>query len=84
MTMPGSEICSGGPLAEEQMNKPGQSQPTKPKAPKAQKAAALSASSARDAPVRPVDSQSRQAGARISRRAADRLRNGHVWVYASD
>ncbi|MGA7255369.1 MAG: class I SAM-dependent rRNA methyltransferase [Terracidiphilus sp.] len=66
------------------MNKPGQSQPTKPKAPKAQKAAALSASSARDAPVRPVDSQSRQAGARISRRAADRLRNGHVWVYASD
>ena len=24
------------------------------------------------------------AGARISRRAADRLRNGHVWVYASD
>ncbi len=23
-------------------------------------------------------------GARISRRAADRLRNGHVWVYASD
>jgi 23S rRNA (cytosine1962-C5)-methyltransferase len=24
------------------------------------------------------------AGARISRRAADRIRNGHVWVYASD
>jgi 23S rRNA (cytosine1962-C5)-methyltransferase len=25
-----------------------------------------------------------QAGAQISRRAADRLRSGHVWVYASD
>src|SRR5438067_5825771 len=24
------------------------------------------------------------AGARISRRAADRLRSGHLWVYASD
>src|ERR1700679_3106703 len=23
-------------------------------------------------------------GARISRRASDRLRNGHLWVYASD
>ena len=24
------------------------------------------------------------AGARISRRAADRIRSGHLWVYASD
>ena len=28
--------------------------------------------------------EERQIGARISRRAADRLRAGHVWVYASD
>src|SRR5581483_7201516 len=28
--------------------------------------------------------RSRELGARISRRAADRLRNGHLWVYASD
>ena len=25
-----------------------------------------------------------ETGARINRRAADRLRNGHLWVYASD
>ena len=27
---------------------------------------------------------SKAIGARVSRRAADRLRAGHVWVYASD
>jgi 23S rRNA (cytosine1962-C5)-methyltransferase len=33
---------------------------------------------------RNATSQDRAFGARVSRRAADRLRAGHVWVYASD
>src|SRR5580698_2694983 len=32
---------------------------------------------------RNATSQDRAFGARVSRRAADRLRAGHVWVYAS-
>lgn len=39
-------------------------------------------------PVTPTPTRSEKAplpvGARISRRAADRLRSGHLWVYASD
>jgi len=36
-------------------------------------------------PKRPASAAEQSpVGARISRRAADRLRNGHVWVYASD
>lgn len=37
-------------------------------------------------PARPakVESPATAFGARISRRASDRLRNGHLWVYASD
>ena len=33
---------------------------------------------------KPAQADKREPGARISRRAADRLRAGHVWVYASD
>jgi len=33
---------------------------------------------------KPAAAPARFPGARISRRAADRLRNGHLWVYASD
>jgi 23S rRNA (cytosine1962-C5)-methyltransferase len=38
------------------------------------------------APARPakVEPPAAAFGARISRRASDRLRNGHLWVYASD
>jgi 23S rRNA (cytosine1962-C5)-methyltransferase len=71
------------------MKKPQHAQGTNPKAPKPRKGTAPSASSGpEDRSSRP--SQARQqasaapAGAHISRRAADRLRNGHVWVYASD
>jgi len=32
----------------------------------------------------PASSSSTRPGARITRRAADRLRSGHLWVYASD
>ena len=32
----------------------------------------------------PASAPASELGARISRRAADRLRSGHVWVYASD
>jgi 23S rRNA (cytosine1962-C5)-methyltransferase len=40
---------------------------------------------ARDRPANPkARSNEHGVGARISRRAADRLRAGHVWVYASD
>jgi 23S rRNA (cytosine1962-C5)-methyltransferase len=35
-------------------------------------------------PARPVAAPAPAFGARISRRASDRLRNGHLWVYASD
>jgi 23S rRNA (cytosine1962-C5)-methyltransferase len=38
----------------------------------------------REVPVARTDEKQTEPGARISRRAADRLRNGHVWVYASD
>src|SRR5947209_20851 len=53
--------------------------------PQADKAAASSVSVASPygkAPRKPEKSDF--VGARISRRAADRLRAGHVWVYASD
>jgi 23S rRNA (cytosine1962-C5)-methyltransferase len=63
---------------------PSHPQPAKQKAPKAKKPAAPSI--AIDAPAAPAaKSQTVEAaGARVNRRAADRLRNGHVWVYASD
>ncbi len=38
----------------------------------------------RPAPAAAGTSSAAQPGARISRRAADRLRAGHLWVYASD
>jgi 23S rRNA (cytosine1962-C5)-methyltransferase len=58
-------------------------------APKAFKAARASVAFERNpkntAPAkRPEPRASQPAGARISRRAADRLRAGHLWVYASD
>ena len=64
--------------------------PKAPKtAPKAFKAARASATFERKpknpAPAkRPEIRASQPAGARINRRAADRLRAGHLWVYASD
>ena len=68
------------------MNRPSGPQPKNRKAPKAAKAAAPSFMSLDDVPAAsPGEMQiEKTAGARISRRAADRLRNGHVWVYASD
>src|SRR5262249_52061467 len=55
------------------------------KVPAASKAGAPSQSSR--TPVsgkQPAQKNEAETGARISRRAADRLRAGHVWVYASD
>jgi 23S rRNA (cytosine1962-C5)-methyltransferase len=58
------------------MTKPREKQKLRnPKAPKTAESPAPFTASEVDAPI---------AGARISRRAADRLRAGHVWVYASD
>jgi len=65
------------------MNTP--NQPQRTKTPRARKAPAPSASGTNPAPAPQPQSQPQEtAGARISRRAADRLRDGHVWVYASD
>ncbi|MDR3737484.1 MAG: class I SAM-dependent rRNA methyltransferase [Terracidiphilus sp.] len=62
------------------MTKPPQPKHEKqPKAPRAVKPAVPSAS----APQKQT-SRTAEPGARISRRAADRLRAGHLWVYASD
>lgn len=73
------------------MTRPGKNQSTqKAKAPRAQQPEAPSLRSAytrkrKDlSPERPEEAGQRQIGARINRRAADRLRDGHVWVYASD
>ena len=71
------------------MNTRKHSRPTKPKAPKAPKATAPVSSRSNQEPAAPPRKrQSEPAldapGARVSRRAADRLREGHVWVYASD
>ena len=57
------------------MNKPRNTRPNK--AEKSPKGAAKSHQSPGGKPEVPF-------GARISRRASDRLRNGHLWVYASD
>jgi len=58
------------------------------KAPKAQPPEAPSLSPGKNKKEKemplPVASGQAPVGARISRRAADRLRSGHVWVYASD
>ena len=62
------------------MTKPPQPKLLKPhKAPRAAKPAAPFASR-----PQPAIQASPELGARISRRAADRLRAGHLWVYASD
>ncbi|HWT67339.1 MAG TPA: hypothetical protein VN151_14595, partial [Terracidiphilus sp.] len=62
------------------MTKQPQPKQAKPqKAPRAAKPAAPSASLPQSA-TQPAPDQ----GARINRRAADRLRAGHLWVYASD
>ena len=56
-----------------------------PSAPFVRKPADPPADKARTAKAQPVPaSLPATSGARISRRAADRLRSGHVWVYASD
>lgn len=56
------------------------------KAPQGHEPAAPFASGKRKPAERPQPPErpAEPAGARITRRAADRLRNGHVWVYASD
>ncbi len=55
------------------------------KAPEARKAGALSHSKrSPEGGKESARTSEREMGARISRRAADRLRDGHVWVYASD
>lgn len=61
-------------------------QNSRKEAPQARQAAAPFASGKSKAavPSKPSEPLAATAGARISRRAADRLRNGHVWVYASD
>jgi 23S rRNA (cytosine1962-C5)-methyltransferase len=69
------------------MTKPHKSKPVnQQKAPRAEKPAAPSVSLPK--PARPSAPQTvaeaPAVGARISRRAADRLREGHLWVYASD
>lgn len=62
------------------MTKPPQPSKSKQrKAPRAAQPPALPSSS-----PQPAAAPSRFPGARISRRAADRLRSGHLWVYASD
>jgi 23S rRNA (cytosine1962-C5)-methyltransferase len=66
------------------MKMPSHPQGTKQKAPKAKKAATPSVASdaTGEPPAKPQTSEA--ASARVNRRAADRLRNGQVWVYASD
>ncbi len=66
------------------MNRPSEPQRTKRKASKAAKASASSSASVIPSAARGETPIEKTAGVRISRRAADRLRNGHVWVYASD
>lgn len=60
------------------MTKP--QQPRKPKHPKAPRTSKSPAPSLSSPPPQPAPTL----GARISRRAADRLRQGHLWVYSSD
>jgi len=64
------------------MNRTRQTNSVKPRAPKARKAAAPLLSPPEHPPASPRPQH--VSGARIGRRAADRLRNGHVWVYSSD
>lgn len=71
------------------MNKPRQPRPVKKKAPTAPETAPSGAPAAkRPSPLcaaKPfAQMETETAGAHVSRRAADRLRSGHVWVYASD
>ena len=67
------------------MSQPRKSPAAKSKAPRPARAEAPSASPARSqVHTKPPQSGNAPPGARISRRAADRLRGGHVWVYASD
>jgi 23S rRNA (cytosine1962-C5)-methyltransferase len=55
------------------------------KAPRAKSSAAPFARAEKAAVTKaPAREQAMPVGARISRRAADRLRNGYLWVYASD
>ncbi len=55
----------------------------KPEQTRTRKPQAGAASDAKKKPAAALQQQAR-AGAQISRRAADRLRAGHVWVYASE
>ena len=68
------------------MNKPRQPRSNKQKASMPSETATPAASGANppSAPQSAKPSPQVKTGARISRRAADRLRSGHVWVYASD
>jgi len=73
------------------MTKPGKSNSTKKqKAPRAQWPEAPSLRSDKTKKEKGLSPEGSEVdgrapvGARISRRAGDRLRNGHVWVYASD
>jgi 23S rRNA (cytosine1962-C5)-methyltransferase len=71
------------------MSKPRKENASKPKAPGAPRGEAPSAfrpgAEGRDKPASTAPaSLPQRAGARISRRAADHIRGGHVWVYASD
>ncbi|MBS1803608.1 MAG: class I SAM-dependent rRNA methyltransferase [Acidobacteria bacterium] len=63
------------------MTKPGKPTHKKRETPSDQRAVSSQPSSL---PSKPEHSQPADFGARVSRRAADRLRAGHVWVYASD
>jgi 23S rRNA (cytosine1962-C5)-methyltransferase len=66
------------------MTKPHRPRPANlQKALRASKPAAPSASSPTTCPT-PAPTQPLPPGARVSRRAADRLRTGHLWIYASD
>src|ERR1700722_10812436 len=68
------------------MSGPKNPRPTRnPKAPRDSKPGApFAGRESKPNPQNPGNSGSSGPGAQISRRAADRLRAGHVWVYASD
>jgi 23S rRNA (cytosine1962-C5)-methyltransferase len=69
---------------------PRDSSPSAPSGRNHEKPPRLQPAEARDSKRSPFSAGNRQApsqagpGARVSRRAADRLRAGHLWVYASD
>jgi 23S rRNA (cytosine1962-C5)-methyltransferase len=68
------------------MSGPKNPRPTRnPKAPRDSKPGApFAGHESKPNPQNPGNSGAAEVGAQISRRAADRLRAGHVWVYASD